>query len=235
MNTLRHIAIIPDGNRRLARRLMEDPGKGHEWGLSKMKIVMEWCKELGIEIATFWTLSLDNMKKRPKEELDFIYSLAKSEILDIITNPENTIHKNKVRIRCFGNLEELPCDLRKALKDVEEATKDYSGFHMNLAIAYGGREELLEAVRKIGIQVQNGLDPVAINDPLIRQSLQTNGHPDPELIIRTGGDRRLSNFLIYQSAYSELAFIDKFWPELTKEDFFRTIKDFESRDKRFGK
>lgn len=235
MNAPLHIGIIPDGNRRFARRLMENPSKGHELGVSKMKSVFEWCREAGVKIVTFWTLSLDNLDKRPREELDFIFLLARRELDDIVSNPANFIHKNRVRIRCFGNLERLPQELQEKLKGAEKATRGYSDFHMNLAIAYSGRQEMLEAVRKISLQVRDGLDPSLINDPLIRQSLQTNGHPDPDLIIRTGGEKRLSNFLIYQSAYSELAFLDTFWPELTREEFLKTVRDFRSRDRRFGK
>jgi len=231
-----HIAIIPDGNRRFAMRLMKEPSKGHEWGVEKLKTLFFWCKEIGIKSVTFYSLSLENINKRPKEELNFIYMLTKKEIGDIINNKDNFVHDNKIKIRFFGNKHLLPQDLQDKIKEAEEITNKYDDFRINFAMAYGGRQELIDASQRIGYAVASGqLRPEDINDMVLRENLKTNGDSDPDLIIRTGRERRLSNFLLYQSAYSELAFSDSYWPEFSKEEFFEIIENYASRDRRFGK
>ena len=232
----KHLAIIPDGNRRCAKRLMKKPWKGHAWGLDKIKEVFGWAKERGIKILTFYTLSLENLEKRPKRELNFLFRLAKKEINDIIKNKNNFIHKNRIRMLCFGNMDRLPEGLRDDLKKLEKVTESYSDYHINLAIAYGGRQEILHACQDICQEILKGrLKPNAINDVVFKHHLQTNGHPDPDMILRTGGEERLSNFLIYQSAYAELFFIKSFWPELKKDEFMETIDEFAQRQRRFGR
>ena len=231
-----HIGIIPDGNRRLARRLMKTPWKGHEWGLEKIKKLLEWCEELGIKVVTVYVLSLENLHKRPKREINFLFDLARKEIEDILRDEKHIVHRNKVKVKFFGRLHLLPEDIRERIKKVTELTKDYSSYFLNLAIAYGGRQEIVEASKKLAIDVSKGVvDPQHIDESVLREYLWTNGFPDPDLIIRTGGEKRLSNFLPFQSTYSELIFLDKFWPELKKEDFFRAIKEFSKRQRRFGK
>ncbi|RLJ08455.1 MAG: di-trans,poly-cis-decaprenylcistransferase [Candidatus Aenigmatarchaeota archaeon] len=236
IKTPQHIAIIPDGNRRCAKRLMKTPWKGHEWGLGKLKSVLEWCKEFGIKIITVYALSLENLKKRPKREIEMLFSLARKEINDIISNEKNPVRKNKARLMFFGNLELLPEDLQKLIKKATEITKNNSEFFINLAIAYGGRQELVSASKEIAEKVMEGyIKPDEINENFFRQNLQTNGFPDPDLIIRTGGEKRLSNFLLFQGAYAELVFIDSYWPELTREEFVKIIQDFGKRERRFGR
>jgi len=231
-----HVAIVPDGNRRFAKRLFEKPWKGHEWGIGKVKKVFSWSKELGIKILTFYTLSLENLSNRPKEELRFLFALAKKEIKDILNTRGSFVHKSRVRVRCFGRIDRVPSELQKSLRDLEEATKNYSDYYINLAIAYGGRQEIVNACQQIGQKIAAGLlSPQNINEEVMRQNLSTNGHPDPDLIIRTGGEKRLSNFLLYQSAYSELVFLDVLWPELTKKDFVQAIREFCQRERRFGR
>lgn len=231
-----HIAVIPDGNRRFAMRLLKEPSKGHEWGVEKLKKLFFWCKELGIRTVTFYSLSLENINKRPQEELNFIYALTKKEIDDILTDRDNFVHENRIKISFFGKKDLLPEDLQEKIKLAEKATKDYDDFRINFAMAYGGRQELIEASQKIGLEVISGrLKPQDINEMVLRNNLSTNGDPDPDLVIRTGKEKRLSNFLLFQSAYSELVFSDTFWPEFSKEEFFRIIKDFSKRDRRFGK
>jgi len=230
-----HLAIIPDGNRRCARKLLKTPWKGHSWGMQKLRDVFGWCKELRIKVITFYTLSLENLNTRPKRELNFLFRLAKKEIRDILENRDSFIHKNKVRVKCFGAVELLPNDLQEGLKKLVRATKNYSSFFLNLAIAYGGRQEIITACRKIGSLVSRGkLAPKEINEGVLRHNLQTNGFPDPDLVIRTGGEERLSNFLLFQTAYSELAFTRTYWPELKKEEFFSLVRNFSARERRFG-
>ncbi len=230
-----HLAVIPDGNRRCAKRLLEKPWNGHAWGIEKLKELFEWCRGFGIRVITFYTLSLENLKSRPRTELDFLFRLAKREIKNVLENRDSFIHKNKVRVRCFGALELLPPDLREGLQRLMGATKKYSGSFLNLAVAYGGRQEIVAACKSIGLKIAGGsIGPDDINEEVVRHHLQTNGFPDPDLMIRTGGEERLSNFLLFQSAYSELAFTRTYWPDLTKEEFSEIIRNFRKRDRRFG-
>jgi tritrans,polycis-undecaprenyl-diphosphate synthase [geranylgeranyl-diphosphate specific] len=227
-NVPKSVAIIPDGNRRCAKRLMLQPWKGHEWGAKKFEELFGWCKEAGIRNITFYTLSLENLKSRPRGELDRILNLARQELKDVNTNKNNFVHKDRVKLHFFGELGKLPKDLQEQIAQAQEKTKSYSNYRVNYAVAYGGRQEILEACRKIAGK------GAKISEKAFRDSLQTNGSVDPDLIIRTGGEKRLSNFLLFQSAYSELAFIDTLWPELKKEEFFAAIEDFSNRQRRFG-
>jgi len=214
---------------------MKAPWKGHKWGIEKVRQVFDWCKELNIRIVTFYALSIENIDKRPKKEIDFILNLVKEDVFDMINNPENFIHKNKVRMGFFGRLDMLPEDFQEDIKKLIEVTKDYDQYFMNYAIAYGGRQEIIDTCKKIGLKIARGeLKPEDINETVIKQNLYTNGMPDPDLIIRTS-ERRMSGFLLWQSAYSELAFIDTYWPELTKEQFMAAINDFKERERRLGK
>ena len=231
-----HLAIIPDGNRRLAKRLLRKPWKGHEWGVEKIRDILDWCKELGTRIVTVYLLSLENFDRRPKRELNFLFDLARKEIRSIMTDEKHIVHKNRVRVRFFGRLDLLPEDLREDIRKVSERTKNYSDYFLNLAVAYGGRQEIVDAVRRMAEDARTGkISAGLINEETMRGYFWTNGFPDPDLVIRTGGERRLSNFLPFQSTYSELVFLDKFWPELEKKDFFGAVKEFGERDRRFGK
>ena len=231
-NIPRSLAIIPDGNRRCAKRLMLQPWKGHEWGAKKLEEVFGWCKELGIKDLTFYTLSLENLKSRPKAELDHLMRIALEEFRNVNTNNDHFVHKDKVKLYFFGELEKLPKAVQKEMMKAQEMTKSYSKFRINYAVAYGGRQEIVGACRKLAAEAD---DPASISEEMVRHSLQTNGSLDPDLIIRTGGEKRLSNFLLFQSAYSELAFLDSLWPDLKKEEFVAAIEDFSSRKRRFGK
>jgi tritrans,polycis-undecaprenyl-diphosphate synthase [geranylgeranyl-diphosphate specific] len=215
---------------------MEKPWKGHEWGFTKLENLFGWCKELGIKIVTFYSLSLENLKGRPKEEIDFLFLLARKELESILEDESNFVNRDRVQIKFFGNIRLLPQDLQETITKVEEKTKDYSNYHVNLAVAYGGRQEIIDACRKIGTLVSsNKLKPEEIDEAVFVHNLQTNGFPNPDLVLRTGGEKRLSNFLPFQSTYSELMFIDTFWPELTKEEFIRAVSDYSQRQRRFGK
>lgn len=236
MTAPEHIAIIPDGNRRFAKRLLERPWKGHEWGAGKIRELVGWCKEKGVRVITIYSLSLENLNSRPKDEIRYLMALAKKELRDILDNKRSFVHQYKVGVAFFGNLEKLPEDVQKLMADVTKKTKIYSNMFLNFAVAYGGKQEILEAVTKIGRKTKKGLiNPEKITEKIFRRNLQTNGFKDPDLIIRTGGEKRLSNFLSFQSAYSELAFVDSLWPEFSKKEFFQVIGDFEERERRFGK
>ena len=231
-----HVAIVPDGNRRLAKRLLKRPWKGHEWGVEKIKDIMDWCKELGTRVVTVYLLSLENLEKRPKKEIAFLFDLARKEMKSILEDKDHVVHRNKVSVSFFGRLDLLPADLRQEIRKVTEKTKCYSDYFLNLAIAYGGRQEIVDAAARIAEDAVAGrIKPGSVNEKVMRRYFWTNGFSDPDLIIRTGGERRLSNFLPFQSTYSELVFMDKFWPELEKKDFFSAVKEFGERQRRFGK
>ncbi len=235
-NVPQHLAVIPDGNRRCASRLMEKPWKGHEWGFLKLEKLFNWCRETGIKIVTFYTLSLENLQSRPKEEIEFLFLLARKELNNILEDKDNFVNKNRIRVSFFGNIHLIPKDIQEVIKNVEKKTKSYSDYFCNLAVAYGGRQEIISACRNIGFLVQSKkLRPEDIDEKIFRHNLQTNGFPYPDLIIRTGGEKRLSNFLPFQSTYSELMFLDTFWPELTKKEFIAALKDYAQRQRRFGK
>ena len=228
------IGIILDGNRRLAKRLMKRPWKGHEWGAKKVHQFLHWCKDLGIKYVTLYSLSVQNLN-RPKIEFNYLMNLFKKEFLDV-RNPDHDAHKFKARIRALGRIHLLPKDLQNAIRIAEKATEKYDNFFENFAIAYGGQEEITDAIVKISKMVSEGkIKTGQINESLIKNQLYTNGTPYPDLIIRTGGDKRLSNFLLWQGAYSELIFIDKMWPEITKKDLVNAIKEYQRRERRFGR
>jgi len=233
MNKIHHIGVILDGNRRFAKRLMKAPWKGHEWGGEKVKEFLGWCKEADIRTTTVYSFSVQNFS-RPKVEFEFLMKQFEKEFLRIAEDPNHEAHKDKVKIKAIGRLWMLPESVQSAIKKAEHATKDYEKYNLNIAIAYGGQEELADAMTKIGEQIKAGkIQPSDVDMDLIKKSLYT-GQPHPDLILRTGGEKRLSNFMTFQSAYSELAFTEKLWPELQKKDFFDVVKDFQIRDRRFG-
>jgi len=231
-----HLGIIPDGNRRFAKQLLTKPWKGHEWGVEKVYKVFEWCRKRNVKTITFYALSLENMEKRPQYELTYLYNLARKELADIIENKNHFVHTDKVKLIFFGKLELLPKDLQDTIHTAMDLTKNYSRYTINFAIAYGGRQELVHATRTIANKVKKGTLTVAdIDETLLRNNLLTTDMGDPDLIIRTGGEKRFSNFLLYQAAYSELAFTDTLWPNLTEHELTRMLDEFRSRERRFGR
>ena len=226
-NNLKHIAIVLDGNRRFAKRLMLQPWKGHEYGAEKVEKLLDYARELGIKELTLYCLSVENLRNRPKRELGYLLDIFRKEFKNI---DREKIEKNKIRIRFIGNLELLPLDLRELCMKLEKETEENDNFIVNFAIAYGGRQEIISAVRKI---VQNKVKADKINEENFGNYLYMND--SPELIIRTGGEKRTSNFLLWQGAYSEWFFLDKFWPEFEKEDLVNCIEEFKKRKRNFGK
>jgi tritrans,polycis-undecaprenyl-diphosphate synthase [geranylgeranyl-diphosphate specific] len=225
-NYPRHVAIILDGNRRFAKRLMLEPWKGHEYGRDKVKDLIRYAKNFGVNELTFYALSLENIKSRPKNELDFLYKIFK----EVFSNMDaKEVKDNKIRFKFIGELNLLPKDLRNECKKLEKETQKNSGLIVNIAIAYGGRQEIIEAVKKI---LKNKIKPKDLNEKIFEENLLLKDSPD--LIIRTGGEKRTSNFLPWQSAYSELIFMDKMWPEFEKEDFQKCLEEFRNRKRNFG-
>ncbi len=231
----KHVGIILDGNRRFAKRLMKQPWYGHKWGAKKVREFLHWLREYGIRYATLYSLSLENLHRRPKKELEFLLKLFEREFKKILS-PKHEVHKYKVRVRIIGRLNELPENLRKIFKEVENATKNYKNFFVNFAIAYGGKQEIVDAAKKLArLAVRGKLNPRSINEEIFEKALYTNGFPPVDMLIRTGGEKRISNFLLWQCAYAELFFVDKMWPEFSKEDFVKILTEYGQRERRFGR
>lgn len=233
-----HIGIILDGNRRYAKKQgFIDSVKGHYDGAHKLEEMLHWCDELGVKIVSIWIFSLDNFK-REQSEVTEILDLIEKKMREVVTI--KGLHTNQIKIRSMGKIELLPQSLQDAIHAAENATKQYDKFVLNVAVAYGGREEIVEAVRSHFIsELAKGRAPARITDELsvenISPHLYTSDLPDPDLIIRTSGEVRLSGFLLWQSVYSEYYFCDTYWPAFRKIDFLRAIRDYSQRQRRFGK
>lgn len=229
----RHVAVIMDGNRRFAESLGLDPAQGHLMGRDKLEQVIQWCLDLDIKVLTVYAFSTENLKRSSKElkALMDLFAINFREIGD-----DERVHKNGIRIRAIGQVEKLPKNVQEAIHYAEKRTKDYDKYSFNIAIAYGGREEIVEAIRKMARDVKSGkLSPDKINQKVVSGYLYTKDVPDPDLILRTSGEERISNFLLWQLAYSELYFADVYWPGLRKVDFLRAIREFQKRQRRYGK
>ena len=234
-NIPKHIGVIMDGNRRMAKMLGDKPTRGHYIGAKKVREFIRWCVDLNIKIITLYSFSLENFN-RPKDEVDELMDLFEKEFRKIAD--DNDIHKYKIRIKAIGRIELLPERVREAINYAENKTKDYDNYYVNVAIAYGGQQELVDAIKKIGQKIKNNeMDVEDITMETISKHLYTSHlpYPNPDLIIRTSGEERISNFLIWQSSYSELYFCETYWPKFRKIDFLRSIRDYQRRKRRFGK
>ena len=229
----KHVAIIMDGNRRYTKvQGNMEVTRGHELGVDTLEKVLDWSIDLGIEIVTAYAFSTENFNRSEKEVKGLMNLFVKN--FKRIVNHEK-IHRNKVRVKVVGRIDLLPDDVKEAIKEAEDATKDYHDRLFNLAIGYDGRLEIVDAVKKIYQKIEAGeLSIDDVDEKLINDNLYTEGLADPNLIIRTSGEERLSGFLLWQSSYSELYFCDSLWPELRKIDYLRAIRDYQARDRRFG-
>ena len=230
-----HVALILDGNRRWAKRHLTMPKEGHWKGADSVENLLDWCEEFDIKIITLYALSAENLD-RNDEELDYLYELIRMRLEKLYNDPR--IHKNKMRVKAIGRIELLPDSIKEVLKRLDDATKDYNNHFLNIALAYGGQYELVDAVKKIGEKIKDGsLNVNEINKKEIESNLYTSHLPQssPDMILRTSGEKRLSGFLMWQSAYSELVFMDIFWPEFRKIDLMRAIRTFQERKRRLGK
>lgn len=228
----RHLAIIMDGNRRFAGAHGMLVAEGHEMGRDKVEDLLNWCLEAGIRTLTVFALSVENFR-RSESELTALMDLFRRSFEDIAT--DERVHRHHIRVRALGNLSLLPPEVRAAIAKAEEATAAYRDYSYNVAIAYGGRDEIVDAIRKLAEEVKAGrLDPAAIDANTVSQHLYTADLPDPDLIFRTSGEERISNFLLWQSAYAELYFADVMWPGLTKVEFLKAIYTFQNRQRRYG-
>lgn len=230
-----HVALILDGNRRWAKKHLSMPRHGHRRGANAVEKLLDWCEEFDIKIITLYALSAENMS-RNDEELENLYDLILARLEKLYDDPK--IHKNKMRVKGIGRIELLPDSIRGILKKLDEATKDYDEHFLNIALAYGGQNELVDAIKKIGGKIKEGsLRIEDINKKEIESNLYTSHlpQPSPDMVLRTSGEKRLSGFLMWQSAYSELVFIDIFWPEFRKIDLMRAIRTFQKRKRKLGR
>lgn len=226
-----HIAIIMDGNGRWAKQHGKPRVFGHRNGVKAVREASEAATELGVKYLTLYAFSTENWS-RPATEVGALMQLLVSTLHKEI----KTLHKNNIRLNAIGDLSKLPPKTHKVLLDGIEATKNNTKMTLTLALNYSARWEIVEATKKIAQQVKEGiLDKNQINDDIFAQSLSTAGIPDPELLIRTSGEHRISNYLLWQIAYAELCFLNKFWPDFNRDDFCQAIIDFQNRERRFGK
>ena len=225
----KRIAIVLDGNRRYAKKLGLRPWKGHEFGVKKLEQLLEWCRDLGVKELTLYSFSTENFR-RAKKEKDFLFNIFKREFSNM--RYKESIFKNKVRVNVIGRIWMFPRQIRESMEEIMEKTRKHDKFIVNFAMAYGGRQEIVDAFKKI-IKNSKKLKPSQINENLIASNLYLKGEPD--LVIRPSGEIRTSNFLTWQSVYSEWIFINKLWPEFTKRDLIKCIEEYNKRERRFGR
>lgn len=230
----KHVAIMADGNRRWAREAgFTDISHGHRQGAKKIGEMISWCADTDIEVVTIYLLSTENLQRSPKE-VELLFDI----ISDVVTHLSQG--ELDCQIRLVGHLDLLPAEVTAKMRAAAEATKDHGGVIVNIAVGYGGRQEIVDAVQTLirteaakGTSASDIAELVDVN--LITEHLYTKGLPDPDLVIRTSGEQRLSGFLLWQSAYSEIWFTDTYWPAFRRVDFLRALRDYSQRSRRFGK
>ena len=225
------VAIILDGNRRYGRKKGLKPWMGHKFGVKNVKNILEWCQDLDIKELTLYSFSIDNFK-RSEKEIKFLFGLFKQYIKQL--KNDKRLSENGIRINYVGRLNMFPKEIQNEMYEVMEKTKKNNKFRVNFAMAYSGRAEITDAVKKI-IQeiinkeiIENDVDEKLINDYLYLSS-------SPDILIRPGGEKRISDFLLFQMAYTELIFLEKLWPEFTKKDLIWCIEEYKKRERRFGR
>ncbi|KUK10541.1 MAG: Isoprenyl transferase [Clostridia bacterium 41_269] len=226
----RHIAIIMDGNGRWAQKRMLPRSAGHREGANALKRTVEFCAQLGIKVLTVYAFSTENWK-RPKTEINLLMNL----LVEYLQKEMDALCKNNVKIITSGKIEELPRDAYAEILKAKSVSKNNTGLILNVALNYGSRDEILKAVKEIAALVKDGVyDIEDINYSLMEAHLYTKGLPEPDLLIRTSGEKRLSNFLLWQLAYTELFFTDTLWPDFDKKDLLEALLSYQNRERRFG-
>lgn len=229
-NIPKHVAIIMDGNGRWARKRGLPRIKGHEVGAESVRAVVRACREMGVQYLTLYAFSVENWI-RPKDEIRGLMKLLRF----FLNKHEKELHENEIRLRVIGRLLDLPEDIQKELKRVVAETKKYTEGTLVLALSYGGRAEIVDAVRELAREVKKGeLEPRQIDETRIAQHLYAPDIPDPDLMIRTSGEMRISNFLLWQLSYSELYVTDTLWPDFREEAFKKALEEYAHRHRRFG-
>ena len=230
-NLPRHLAIIMDGNGRWAKQRGKLRVFGHENGVKAVRATVENCAKLGLDFLTLYAFSTENWK-RPKLEVETLMKL----LVSTLKKELSTLNKNNIRLNAIGNIQALPKKALLELQEVIAKTKSNSGMTLTLALSYGSREELKQAIRCLATKVKNNIiSPENIDETVINSHLYTHDLPDVDLLIRTSGERRISNFLLWQIAYAELYFIDTFWPDFSEEHLVEAILNYQNRERRFGK
>ncbi len=230
-NLPKHLAIIMDGNGRWAKQQGFLRAFGHENGTKSVRLTVECCAKLGIENLTLYAFSTENWN-RPKIEVDTLMKL----LISSLKNELSTLSQNNIKLQSIGNLDLLPQSAQKELKSVMEQTQNNTRMTLTLALSYGAREELLQAIKTISSKVKNNIISTdAIDESIINEHLYTHNLPDVDLLIRTSGEHRISNFLLWQIAYAELYFTDVLWPDFKEEDLYEAILSYQKRERRFGK
>lgn len=225
-----HVAIIMDGNGRWAQKRNLPHMVGHNAGMQAMKEIVKASSALGVKYLTVYAFSTENWK-RSSEEVNGIFKL----LVLYVERELKELHENNVKVKILGEYEKLPAEAVKSLERSLETTKNNTGLQFNIALNYGGRDEILRAVRKLTQDAENGeLGAEEITEDMISENLDTTGIPDPDLLIRTSGEMRLSNYLLWQCAYSEFVFTDVLWPDFSREEYEKTIEIFQNRKRRFG-
>ncbi|WP_088224796.1 isoprenyl transferase [Desulfosporosinus sp. FKB] len=226
----RHIAIIMDGNGRWARKRALPRSMGHRAGVEALRKIVKTCSKLGIEVLTVYAFSTENWS-RPKDEVGILMKL----LTEYLRKELEELHQNNVVIRAIGILKDLPLEAQHELERAVERTKNNSGLVLNLALNYGGRSEIIDAVKKMSQDVLEGKQKIDdIDEKIFSDKLFTGGLPDPDLLIRTSGEMRLSNFLLWQLAYTEIMVVEEFWPDFGENSLIEAIKVYQKRDRRFG-
>jgi undecaprenyl diphosphate synthase len=228
-----HIVLFPDGNRRWAKANGLPTLEGHKKGYENLLDFSEWCKNRGVKVLTAFGFSTENWN-RSEEEVSYLMKLLENGLLNNIERyiKDKEWQKMGAKVRIIGQRERLPESLQKAIEKVEEMTKGNTSLYLNLAISYGGRWDILNAVKKI---IEEKIPADKIDEKLFESYLSTSGLPAPDLVIRAGGEKRMSNFVLWQAAYSELYFSPKLWPEFTEKDLDEALEEFDKRARRFGK
>lgn len=223
----KHIGIIMDGNRRWAKDKNLVAVSGHEAGLDNLVKVVEHCQKLGVKHLTVYALSTENWRRRAKEEIKGIFNL----LIKIVKEKKKEYQRKGIRLFVLGNFQAFPLRVRRAISEMLKIVKRQERMKFNVALNYGGRDELVRAIKKM---IEKGVKPSEVSEELISEYLDTNGQPDPDLIIRTGGELRLSNFLLWQLSYSELYFTNVLWPDFGPKQLEEAIRDYQERGRRFG-
>jgi len=223
-----HLGVIIDGNRRWAKEKSMPSFEGHRRGMDNVRRIGEWCYKKGVKIITFYAFSTENWN-RSKIEIAYLMKLLEKSVSGKYLSD---LHDKKIRLQVLGQKERLPRSLQDKIAKAEKLTENNKSGILNLAVSYGGRTEIARAIKRI---IEKKTPPGEITEDLISENLWTQGMPFPDLIIRTGGEQRLSNFLIWQSAYSELYFTNKYWPDFSENDIDKAFSDFSQRERRFGK
>ena len=226
-NNIRHIAIIMDGNRRWAKERNLPSAAGHKKGVDALRNVVRACDDIGIKYLTVYAFSTENWNRK-KEEVDFLMDL----VAVTLKNDLDEMHEEGVKITFIGDASKLSKKLQEVTKDAENKTKNNKGVNLQIALNYGSRDEIVNAVKQI---IGSGINSDKITQEVISKYLYTAGMPDPDILIRTGGEKRLSNYLLWQIAYSEVIVVDKYWPDFGKSDLQNCIDEFNNRNRRYGK